>query len=176
MREEAARTKDQVEEVAHALLQKYELFKAPIDPIKLSNELGIKVYNAKFSEDNISGLVAKRDNNIVILVSQGDSPVRKRFTIAHELGHHLLHMQNTNKEEFIDKDVDMYRSEETEGVAWSNSNREEVEANNFAAALLMPRDLVKQAVDVFGADLSELARHFNVSEEAIGIRLSKLGF
>jgi Zn-dependent peptidase ImmA (M78 family) len=106
-------------------------------------------------------------------VNQSDPPYRKRFTIAHELGHHFLHLLSDG--EFVDSKVDLFRDSETDVSPESiEQRRPEIQANQFAAALLMPADLVKREYSPT-PNLEELARKFNVSEAAMGFRLTKLG-
>ncbi len=157
----------QIEGMASQILKEHSLFSIPIDPVTLANNLGIKVNNAVFSDESLSGLVAKRGENISILVSQSDPPYRKRFTIAHELGHHFLHLMNDG--EFVDNKIDLFRDTESK----DDSKKAEIQANQFAAALLMPAELIKKefAID---KNIENLARKFNVSEEAMGYRLQRL--
>ena len=86
---------------------------------------------------------------------------RRRFTIAHEIGHFVLHPERL-------------RPERGGGVnaAWQAQERE---ADQFAAELLMPEDLVRQAVVEQGADASRLADRFDVSLAAMRTRLRHLG-
>lgn len=89
--------------------------------------------------------------------------VRRRFTAAHEIAHFILHR---NKIGDSISDDEWYRS----GL----SNPEEVEANRFAARLLMPDHLLKQCAPVWNFDKGVLAKLFEVSEEAMAIRLKGL--
>lgn len=157
----------EIENKASQILKDHGLFSLPVDPVSLANNIGIKVNNAVFSDDNLSGLIAKRGSNISILVNKSDPPYRKRFTIAHELGHHFLHLLSDG--EFVDKKVDLFRDAE----GGDQSKKIEVQANQFAAALLMPPELVKIEYQK-NNDVSDLARKFNVSEEAMGYRLQRL--
>ena len=163
------RDRREIEDMATDILRRHQLYSIPVDPVTLANREGIKVNNAKFADDNLSGLVAKRGSNVTILVNQTDVPFRKRFTIAHELGHHFLHLMADG--DFIDTQVDLCRDAEAGDPA---ANPVEVQANQFAAALLMPAGLVR---GTFAAvrNVPGLARIFNVSEEAMAIRLSRLG-
>lgn len=163
----SARTRAEIEEEAAAILKRHGLLSIPIDPVTLANASGIKVHNAKFSDDRLSGMVAKRGDLRTILVNQSDAPFRKRFTIAHELGHHFLHLMEDG--EFYDSEVDLFRE-----TGSPKSKQVEVQANQFAAALLMPKDLVREALK-HTSGVANLARVFNVSEEAMGIRLAQLG-
>lgn len=162
----------EIESKAVETLRQHGLFSIPVDPVALANRSGIKVMNAAFSEEGLSGMVAKRGDNIHILVNQNDSPLRKRFTIAHELGHYALHLSLTDGE-FIDRDADLFREEES-GALPDNSRLQEIQANQFAAALLMPDPLVRKAYHAGITDLQSLARFFNVSESAMGYRMDKL--
>jgi Zn-dependent peptidase ImmA (M78 family) len=109
----------------------------------------------------------------VIGVNSRHAPTRQRFTVAHEIGHLLIHK---GQPVFIDRFV---------RVNWRNgeSNREEVQANAFAAELLMPRALVRKAIeralsrrrDVTPQELvSVLAKSFEVSAAAMQYRLTNL--
>lgn len=99
--------------------------------------------------------------------------MRRRFTIAHELGHHVLgHLREAiasggNAELPRDGNV-------TYSLAFYD--QKEVDANKFAAELLMPESAVAYFVDKTTKNLSELARTFNVSDTAMSYRLSNLGY
>ena len=86
---------------------------------------------------------------------------RLRFTIAHEIGHFLLHPERAVAERG--------------GATNRASARLEHEADQFAAELLMPDDLVRQAVLEDGADVRRLADRFDVSTQAMSLRLRRLG-
>ncbi|NDV63361.1 ImmA/IrrE family metallo-endopeptidase [Puniceicoccales bacterium CK1056] len=142
----------------------------PIDPIKVAREHGISVKNAKFYRDDISGMISKKDDEVLILVNVDEPPYRKRFTIAHELGHYFLHLDEQN--EFVDTSINLFRdSSNGEG---GPVRAKEIEANKFAAELLMPESKVSALYkDV--KSISDLARIFNVSEDAMSIRIARLG-
>jgi Zn-dependent peptidase ImmA (M78 family) len=161
--------RSEIETQAVAILRQDGLFSIPVDPLALANRQGIQVHNAKFSDEGLSGMVAKRGENVTILVNQSDAPFRKRFTIAHELGHYFLHLLGNG--EFVDTQVDLFRDTESDGTERRNA---EVQANQFAAALLMPEELVR-SVFKETKNVDSLARLFNVSEEAMAIRLGRLG-
>ena len=132
----------------------------------------MKVYNAKFSEENLAGLLSRRGKTVTMLISEADPPYRKRFSIGHEIGHYLLHLEGDG--EVIDQVADMFRTVPSEGERERDEWRREVEANQFAAALLMPAELVRAEWER-DKSIAGLARRFNVSEEAMGIRIATLG-
>ena len=86
---------------------------------------------------------------------------RRRFTVAHEIGHFVLHPERV-------------RSERGGVTNWGSRDLER-EADTFAAELLMPEHLVRQLVLEEGADPGRLADRFDVSVQAMTIRLARLG-
>ncbi len=161
-----------IEKKAKNILLEHGLYSVPVNPVVLANKLGIKVYNAKFSDENLSAMVARRGDNITILLEESDPPYRKRFSIAHELGHHFLHLLTDG--EIVDKTVDLFRDSIPADEPVDDERRKEVEANQLAAALLMPADLIREEWPSTHS-IGEMAKLFNVSEMAMGFRLTSLG-
>ena len=162
-------TKAEIERKAHQTLIEHGMFCIPVDPVVIANRLGIRVSNAVFSDSSLSGMIAQRGEKKLLLVNNNDSAERKRFTIAHELGHSILHLDNAG--EFVDSATDLFR---TEALPDGKTYHQEVEANAFAAALLMDAELVKRLWDTCKS-LDTMAKAFMVSESAMGIRLNNLG-
>lgn len=105
----------------------------------------------------------------IILVRAHLQPQRRRFTIAHELGHFLIptHMPNAQGRFICSReDFQMLSAKENDRRA-----RMEVEANRFASLILIPPHLLRaQFKKQSSASLEhmiELARHFEVSKEAM---------
>ncbi|MCI1193824.1 ImmA/IrrE family metallo-endopeptidase [Calidifontimicrobium sp. SYSU G02091] len=102
-----------------------------------------------------------------ILYNGRASPERRRFTIAHELGHFILH-RNTQSRFNCDKDS-VYAGHETLRLI-------EREADDFAGNLLMPGDRLREWISNRRIDLhvlSAIAKRFEVSFEALCIRFIK---
>lgn len=99
----------------------------------------------------------------VIYVNKNDSAARQAFTIAHELGHWLMHQSQLSTEP--DKYAILYRK--PLGVA--NPDPIEKQANAFAACLLVPRDMLERYRK--DSSINELAAIFGVSTDVIGYRL-----
>jgi uncharacterized protein DUF955 len=138
---------------------------APVDVTGLAEALGLTVWEDEDFPEGVSGKIfLDPDNGGVsgysIAVRASDPYVRKRFTVAHEIAHFILHRNRIGASLTDDA---LYRS----GL----SSWDEVEANRLAADILMPRKLVRQYVQTWGADPSTLAPFFKVSEEAMRIRL-----
>lgn len=165
-------TKAEIERRAREILRDHGMLEMPVDPVKLANDLGVKVYNAKFGQEHLAGLLAIRGNDPTIYVNADDHPVRKRFTVAHELGHFLLHGRG-RQDDFVDVS-DNFRTVVDPEAAWTPERRMEWEANAFASALLMNEDLVRRKWDEIG-ELEGLARWFQVSKPAMTYRLDSIG-
>ncbi len=137
----------------------------PVNPAHVARKLGLEVYSAELPK-NISGML-KRDetygtpSGFVIFVNKNEPAVRQRFTAAHEIAHFALHKESIGHEV---SDNYMLRSE-------GMSDRQEVEANKFAAAMLMPMDKVNSAIKQGITTPEALAKKFNVSKVAMSIRL-----
>ncbi len=164
--------KAEIEIKAQEILKDHNLLQLPIDPLKVAHALNIKVMNAKFSGPGIAGALSKRGDYVSILVDYDDRPARKRFSIAHEIGHYILHVKAADDYEIVDNE-DNFRTTINDLESWDNERRMEWEANVFAAALLMSEELVRKEWNS-EKDLKMLAWKFQVSESAMAIRLSSL--
>ncbi len=165
-------SKWQVESKANEVLKRHNLTTVPINPVLLAQREGIRVNNAKFSDDSMAGMIVKRGDDVSMLVNYDDPPFRKRFTIAHELGHHFLHLMGDG--EYVDKEANLFRQQPGEERTMTPDRRREIQANIFAAALLMPEDEVRRYWHE-RRSIEDLAKIFNVSMEAMGYRLDSLG-
>lgn len=138
---------------------------APISVVAIANKLGIKVYRTRDFDDRISGLIQKDEHHggksgYAIYTNARHPVTRRRFTIAHEIGHFVLHRELIG--DGITDDG-LYRSRLRGGF--------ESAANRFAANLLMPKELVWEFIEQGVDTVEELAKEFNVSESAMSIRL-----
>ena len=156
------------DEAAERLLREFGIDKAPIQPNAIAEGLGAIVVTQELEPD-VSGMLVRESDGLIIGVNKHHAPVRRRFTIAHELGHLELHRGRVL---ILDTPV---RVDFRDGA----SSREESEANRFAAALLMPQEMVVRAAAAASRDPDELikslAREFRVSPAAMGYRLINLG-
>jgi hypothetical protein len=145
----------------------------PVNIEGIVRAMGLNLDKKADLEDSISGQLKRcNDGSFKISANRGENYFRQRFTIAHELGHYLLHAHLIG--EGVD-DSTAYRSEPSGEFYNENIGvREETQANKFAASLLMPKSVVLTEA-VVGAHVSELARKFQVSQQAMRIRLNGLG-
>lgn len=137
-------------------------------------------------DGDISGMLVPLEQSSggkrwAIVVNAAHPRTRKRFTMAHELAHLILH-------EYTTPHADRgYKLRFRDSRSADGSIAEEIEANQFAAELLMPRDLVLKRVSALGleyasydeddssaAAITQLAKEFDVSKAALSVRLSNL--
>ncbi len=166
---------------AEKVLKDHGVRRTPINVARIASKHATLVTRAL--EDDISGaLIPLGEKAWAILVNSQHHPNRQRFTIAHELGHLLLHGYTTPH---ADKQFRLRDARSSEG-----SVLEEIQANQFAAELLMPRAMILKAIQRqglqhspaneemeekhFDALVSKLAKDFRVSRQAMTIRLSSL--
>ena len=138
---------------------------APVDVIGLANEFGIKVWQSDKLDAGISGKLFKDEKNggssgWSILVRATDASVRKRFTVAHEIGHFVLHRSDLGDGV---TDDEFYRS----GL----STAQEAQANRLAADILMPFSLINKLTNQGVTAIDELSVKLGVSQAALKIRL-----
>ena len=137
----------------------------PID--KMLIDAGIEIRRGALGE--VSGLITRNGSRTVIGINSDQAPTRQRFTMAHEYGHHLLHrdIQSHSDTNFRVRYRDRTSSEATDV--------EEIEANFFAATLLMPKPFLdaRDAAEALGDDeaVRRLADVFQVSGHAMSLRL-----
>jgi hypothetical protein len=142
-------------------------YAADYDILASINKLGGGIEVRDFWEPEVTGgLKVDRLGKFTISVASHTSFERDRFTIAHELGHYILHYLLNN-----DKSVQ-------KGTFYANrygNGQEEVEANWFASAYLMPRSSFFEEFNRHSGNLYEAAKTFKVSRQAAEVRARVLG-
>jgi hypothetical protein len=163
------------------ILNRYWNRQLPVDIHAIAKDMNVNVverheWGAITPPDGITAQESDRSydisgrfdyvNNIPTATIRTTDPwVRQRFTLAHELGHYALgHPPG-------------FRDNAASVANFSNYDRAEVDANAFAAELLMPQFMVDYLIEVKNkSDIDELAGIFAVSRQAIYWRLKNLGW
>jgi len=169
---------------ASKLLDDYGVTGPPVPVEEIAAKLKLQVVYDSLPHDTSSVLIRQPNGRQVIGVNALHSSTRQRFSLAHEIGHSLLHLSTgppSDGEAVVSRPLEvLFR----DGVAGQGTNAIERDANTFAAALLMPESLVRtrlrrrweqdrgQSADLISA---ELADEFDVSTQAMRIRLVNLG-
>ncbi len=138
----------------------------PYNPTAIASSLGIQVVLAKFATENISAALfvsAGEQGGPKIFIKTTDNSLRQNFSVAHEVGHYVLHKKN-----FVDEPEQFWRDES------EKRSGEELEANFFAAELLMPEEIFRARWHEAGKQPEELSREFFVSVSAILFRARDL--
>ncbi len=162
-----------IDSLAQKVLRENGIETPPVPVEDIARRLGSEIRYSPY-EGDLSGMVFRDEQRVVIGVNSLHHPNRQRFTIAHELGHMLLHK---GKPVHIDRTFLMNLRNDLSSRAVDS---EEIEANLFAAQLLMPEhmlaaDLMDQQIDFEEEEqLRKLAARYLVSVQALTFRLSNL--
>lgn len=145
-----------------------------IDLFKECERSGYKLLRYPLGEDADLGFALKREDDIIIFINSSIRLSREIFTLAHEIGHVILHLNG--EQPFIDNNAT---------IGGRSEDEKEQEANYFAACLLMPSDEVDRFIDLelpdfdknglSGMDIARIMSEFNVSYDVALNRLESLG-
>ncbi|WP_455294125.1 ImmA/IrrE family metallo-endopeptidase [Vibrio parahaemolyticus] len=172
---------------AEQLLKSLDEYNVPVNIHSICKKLGVTYSsNLRFDKSYSGSIKAISENAIEIWVNPLEAANRQRFTAAHEIGHLINDIlpafESGGITEFNDTPAELRRD--------GSQDPKEYRANDFAANLLMPRDLVidiaKKTVsklkgitgkNTVASDkfLTAMAAEFKVSEQAMEIRLTNLG-
>ena len=168
------RSTKKIRETAEKILAQYGVKRAPVPVDKIAAFLGAKVKYSPF-DGELAGVLARNHDRIVIGVNSSHHSNRQRFTIAHECGHLLLH----EGEAFVDKSFP-FRVNLRDGVSSMAIDPHEIEANRFAAELLMPYDMIiedlqNRDIDIENEqEIKTLSKKYGVSVQAMTHRITNL--
>lgn len=142
--------------------------KVPVKTLATISNCSVKTADL---DEELSGMSFIKEGRRAIIVNAWHHPNRQRFTMAHELGHHILHADFLLKGVHVDKAILRRGPLSSSGMEFR-----EVEANAFAAELLMPRNMVKDIVPLDfdlhdETSLIKFAKIFGVSASALGYRI-----
>jgi Zn-dependent peptidase ImmA (M78 family) len=169
-------SRENLEARAEKTLRDTDAYRVPVAIEAVARRLNLTMEAAALGE-NVSGMLVVKSGRGAIGYNSAHARVRQRFTISHEIAHYLLHAKKSEKAQlFIDRHVAFRRDEKSS----TGVDHDEVEANQFGAALLMPRGLVQQEIQRHDLNLDDeeaislLAKRFNVSTAAMSNRLANL--
>lgn len=152
--------------IAKQVINENCIIEPPIDTFSLVNKYGLKLSFIKLPEkfSNVAGFIDFKTNKVY--VSGDDSPNRQAFTVAHELGHWLLH------KDLYTKEPEKYQILLRQPINGINLTPEEKEANCFAARLLVPKDMLMEKRKKYPfATINNLAELFAVSYDVMSYRI-----
>lgn len=166
--------KQRARDEAQRLLSRFSVSSPPVPVDKIAKWLGATLQYAPLDQE-LSGMAYIKDGQPIIGVNSLHHPHRQRFTIAHEIAHLVLHRDYISANVHVDKAFKLLR----DPVAATGTDALEIEANAFAAELLMPMDWLKEAMALEGelddeASILAVSRKFKVSKSAIQNRLMNM--
>jgi Zn-dependent peptidase ImmA (M78 family) len=159
---------------ARAVVAEFGVKAPPVPVERIIKAKKIVLQYAPLDED-LSGMAFIKDGVGIIGINALHHPNRQRFSAAHELAHHELHADDIRNEVHVDRAFKVLRRDD---LAAQGVDPWEIEANAFAAELLMPQMFLAEAIDAAGLDLDDetkvnsLARRFKVSASALRFRLT----
>jgi Zn-dependent peptidase ImmA (M78 family) len=164
-----------IEQLVAELLARYRVKNPPVLVDDIARKLGLELERHTFAKEEFSGILVRDGGRAVVGINATDHPNRQRFTVAHEIGHFLLHEGDRI---FIDRNynVSLRSSASSQGT-----DLEEIEANTFASYLLIPEDLLSRDAEAENIDMENeaaikrLAKKYHVSTQAMTYRLINRG-
>jgi Zn-dependent peptidase ImmA (M78 family) len=153
------------------LLSRYKIIEPPVDITRIAQGEGAEISYERL-EDDLSGFFIGGKTNFVIGVNKWHHDNRQGFTIAHELGHRKLH---DLEDVHVDRTFRLRSPISAKAI-----DIEEIEANTFAASILIPERMLFSDIRNSGIDLQdddrvrELAERYAVSQQSMSFRLMNL--
>ena len=151
------------ETAAAQIRKKLDISSPPVDVQEICDRLGILLLFRDAKVGTLLGISTRMNTPsghvTIISVNSRLSQGRMRFTIAHELGHCVLHHNGTPG----------LKNADVTGIKYSK--RDENHANRFASELLMPDDIL--AAEWCWHEPEQLAKRYAVSIGAMNVRLKR---
>jgi Zn-dependent peptidase ImmA (M78 family) len=137
---------------ARRVLNEHSITTLPVDPIAIAEKVGITVIAKPATAGGVSGMLIRQGNNFAIgYATHIQSKGFQNFSIAHELGHYFL----DGHADAVFRDGNVHHSR---AGSFASDDRYELEADHFAAELLMPEDLFKAEVGRAGSGFEAIER------------------
>jgi Zn-dependent peptidase ImmA (M78 family) len=161
---------------AQDILKELHIERPPVPIEQIAKIRGIQIRLVALDEE-LSGMIYMDDNIPIVVINSLHHSNRRRFTLAHEIGHFELHLKKFGEQVHVDKKFWAYARDKNSSAG---ENIIEIEANQFAAEILVPRSfLIKELrgkiIDLENESLvGDLARQFQVSSQMMTFRVRDL--
>lgn len=153
-----------VRKMARKVLADSHVKKPPVDLVLILNAHGIQYEEVEGFPDNVDALIIEDGAKIYAAVNASHHLHRRRFSLAHELGHYFLHREDVTQDSVT---IDSPSIEETgEGT----KSLAEIEADLFAGELLVPLEMLKAHIS---ESIPAISKLFVVSEQVVSIAISQ---
>jgi len=164
------------EEHARSLRVRLKITAIPVPVERIAKAFGAEIKISAL-DDELSGMIFMKGNTPIIGVNALHHPNRQRFTIAHEIGHLEMHRHLIDGRVHVDKVFQVLRRD---AKSATGNDALEIAANQFAAELLVPEDILAGLIGdrIIDIDddrpIEELARKFKVSKKAMEYRVQRV--
>lgn len=136
-------------QTAEAFLKREGIVTLPVDPFAIADSLDITVEGKPEDTDGVSGMLLRHGNSFgIIYATHIQSPGFQRFSVSHELGHFML---PGHPEQIFTNNIHVSRAGFVTNAPY------ELEADHFAAGLLMPETPFKKEMDRHDPGLDAIA-------------------
>jgi Zn-dependent peptidase ImmA (M78 family) len=156
-----------IRKAAQELLARCGIKDPPVDLRRVCAKSGLCYEEVDYFPDDVDALIITLEDRVVAAVNANQSENRRRFSLAHELCHHLLHQDRSILEERITID-----NPPSGAAEYYDKDPFEAEADIFAAELLVPYPMLKKSFKT-GQTAAELACVFAVSESVVSIAIAR---
>jgi Zn-dependent peptidase ImmA (M78 family) len=153
-----------VRKMAKRILADSKVKAPPVDLEAILASHGIGYEEIDDFPDTVDALIVEDGHKVYAAVNARQHPQRRRFSLAHELGHYFLHRDG------MPEDLVTIDNPPTELIESSSKDPAEIEADLFAGELLVPLEMLKLHVK---KGIPELSRIFFVSEQVVSIAISQ---
>jgi len=153
-----------VRQMARKILAESKVKSPPVDLLQILSTYGIAYEEVEDFPDTVDALIVEDGPKIYAAVNARQHPHRRRFSLAHELGHYFMHRDGMPEEPIT---IDNPPSDDLGAATKSPA---EIEADLFAGELLVPLEMLKPHVQ---KGIPELSKLFLVSEQVISIAISR---
>jgi Zn-dependent peptidase ImmA (M78 family) len=155
-----------VRKYARELLKRCDITEPPVDLRVVAEKQGLEYQEVDYFTEDVDGMVVQMEGRVIAVANLNQSPTRRRFSLAHELGHHLLHPDRTVLDDQASIDSPPPGPHE-----FSGKDPYEAEADIFAGELLVPLPMLKRLFKS-GMTAADVARLFAVSDHVASIAIT----
>ncbi|MCC6206434.1 MAG: ImmA/IrrE family metallo-endopeptidase [Hyphomicrobiales bacterium] len=168
------------ERAAQSVLEQMNIRSVPVPVDRIAKGMGAVLRYSPL-DDELSGMIYVKDGQPIIGINALHHPNRQRFSIAHEIGHLEMHRDLISEKIHVDKEFPIeLRALKRDATSALGTETIEIEANRFAAALLVPDSFIEKALgsrrfDIDDdAPIEDLARQLRVSKQMLEYRIRNL--
>lgn len=151
---------------ARQLLTRLNIRSFPVDVLAIAADRGFKIHESNKLAKGEAGSTFVKNGSKIILLNSSDHPYRRRFTVLHEIAHHVLDLPSVHGEKLGSTELERYKGRP----------KEEVLCDIFAAECLVPWQLIQSLTDELdftAATVRNLSDRFEASKPCVASRFAQ---